>query len=106
MIKRIKYRLQFLKMIIPYAHGVKRFFVTGFVGGDQQGPVRIHFDELRRYAVIFNAVDDDVGVRRQYRQGNQLRSPIGIRTSASSQKNGAGSEKRYKFLNPHTILSF
>lgn len=31
MIRRIKYRLQFLKMIIPYAHGVKRFFVINFI---------------------------------------------------------------------------
>ncbi len=31
MIKRIKYRLQFLKMVIPYAHGVKRFFVFNFI---------------------------------------------------------------------------
>ena len=31
MIKRIKYRLTFLKTIFPYAHGVKRFFVFNFI---------------------------------------------------------------------------
>lgn len=33
MIKRIKYRLRFLKTIIPYAYGVKRFFVFNFLFG-------------------------------------------------------------------------
>jgi len=31
MIKRIKYRLRFLKTVIPYANGVKRFFVLNFI---------------------------------------------------------------------------
>ena len=31
MIKRIKYRLRFLRTIIPYAKGVKRFFIINFI---------------------------------------------------------------------------
>ena len=31
MVKRIKYRLRFLKTITPYTHGVKRFFIINFL---------------------------------------------------------------------------